>query len=390
MGNQMPMRCMTPCNPVCCAMCFQGDGTRDEDGNKTGNSSNIFANAASVLSMAAEEISLDDQLEKELASEVELWRMDTSSAAIHTNLYARDALGHGQAGLASLEGLSDHVALSVPFDHGHLRGERHVGLPPHRFLLAHDHAEHGLRSFPSGHDVRLTGLLPARHAQLALQAAGSGGGGGSLCEIGHIMEKLKEDTARSEVALSTTAPTGTSASSSSTAAAAFPPGTSDEEGDAAVGTALGDLVPGNAPVTSVPASPRGPIGSGTVAVDGGTADVPSAASAAATGLQKAQDAFTPASEVGPSSNLQVAQTAEGGLTAESTTIWMNVSSDKASSLSSSSDESTFPGFLEDPNEKDHAGEVRSWLGGHHMRGRGGSPTPEDDDSVRVRPDRSAF
>mmetsp|Transcript_124896 Transcript_124896/g.216562 ORF Transcript_124896/g.216562 Transcript_124896/m.216562 type:complete len:373 (+) Transcript_124896:250-1368(+) len=83
MGNQMPARCMVPCNPVCCAMCFHSDAGREADHeHKTGS---IFANAASVLSMAAEEISLDDHLEKELANEVELWRMETSSTAVHTN-----------------------------------------------------------------------------------------------------------------------------------------------------------------------------------------------------------------------------------------------------------------------------------------------------------------
>lgn len=83
MGNQMPARCMVPCNPVCCAMCFHSDAGRESDTeHKTGS---IFANAASVLSMAAEEISLDDHLEKELANEVELWRMETSSTAVHTN-----------------------------------------------------------------------------------------------------------------------------------------------------------------------------------------------------------------------------------------------------------------------------------------------------------------
>lgn len=77
----MPNRCMVPCNPVCCAMCFHQDTGRETDGeHKTGS---IFANAASVLSMAAEEISLDDHLEKELANEVELWRMETSSSAVH-------------------------------------------------------------------------------------------------------------------------------------------------------------------------------------------------------------------------------------------------------------------------------------------------------------------
>lgn len=62
-------------------MCFHQDaGLRETDNEHKGS---IFANAASVLSMAAEEISLDDHLEKELANEVELWRMETSSTAVH-------------------------------------------------------------------------------------------------------------------------------------------------------------------------------------------------------------------------------------------------------------------------------------------------------------------
>jgi len=99
----MPNRCMVPCNPVCCAMCFHQDAGRGDDAEHKQGS--IFANAASVLSMAAEEISLDDHLEKELANEVELWRMETSSTAVHTNdgayrtvfapLDQRDKYGYG-------------------------------------------------------------------------------------------------------------------------------------------------------------------------------------------------------------------------------------------------------------------------------------------------------
>jgi hypothetical protein len=64
-------------------MCFHQDTGRETDGeHKTGS---IFANAASVLSMAAEEISLDDHLEKELANEVELWRMETTTTTMHAS-----------------------------------------------------------------------------------------------------------------------------------------------------------------------------------------------------------------------------------------------------------------------------------------------------------------
>ncbi|CAE8633007.1 unnamed protein product, partial [Polarella glacialis] len=61
--------------------------TEDGDGLGLKGTGNIFANASAVLSMAAEDMedhfdnmSLDDHMEKELANEVELWRMETSSA----------------------------------------------------------------------------------------------------------------------------------------------------------------------------------------------------------------------------------------------------------------------------------------------------------------------
>lgn len=115
MGNQMPARCMAPCNPVCCAICCDHVTGRENDTeHKTGS---IFANAASVLSMAAEEISLDDHLEKELANEVELWRMETSSTAVHTNdgayrtVFA--AIGQGGHG-GGAHSIDSSSALSSP------------------------------------------------------------------------------------------------------------------------------------------------------------------------------------------------------------------------------------------------------------------------------------
>ncbi|CAE8587561.1 unnamed protein product, partial [Polarella glacialis] len=89
MGNQLPTRCVTTCNPACCVACLNPQTARTEDGDGLGlkGTGNIFANASAVLSMAAEDMedhfdnmSLDDHMEKELANEVELWRMETSSA----------------------------------------------------------------------------------------------------------------------------------------------------------------------------------------------------------------------------------------------------------------------------------------------------------------------
>merc|ERR1719237_320788 len=86
-------------------MCMHGEAGRTEDDSEpaagtagrgqgsSNKSGNIFANAASVLSMAAEEISLDDHLEKELANEVELWRMETSGPVLHKSSAFADGKG---------------------------------------------------------------------------------------------------------------------------------------------------------------------------------------------------------------------------------------------------------------------------------------------------------
>lgn len=106
-------------------MCFHQETGRESDSeHKTGS---IFANAASVLSMAAEEISLDDHLEKELANEVELWRMETSSTAVHTDSQYRTVFaGNGPQGLGgpgSLDSMeSDMEAESVGESQGRDRG----------------------------------------------------------------------------------------------------------------------------------------------------------------------------------------------------------------------------------------------------------------------------
>lgn len=113
MGNQLPSRCIAPCNPSCCAMCFHAEAA-ERDADDAHKSGNVFANAASVLSMAAEEISLDEHLEKELANEVELWRMETSSAAIHTtSLYG---VPPGEPDRRTAEGIGYGRIIGVPFE----------------------------------------------------------------------------------------------------------------------------------------------------------------------------------------------------------------------------------------------------------------------------------
>jgi len=98
MGNQLPSRCMTACNPTCCATCLQVDHVRDNDDGKQGS---VYALSRSTHTMAAEEISLDDHLEKELANEVEFWRMEKSNAG-WMQTYGADN-PNGLSGLSSLQ-----------------------------------------------------------------------------------------------------------------------------------------------------------------------------------------------------------------------------------------------------------------------------------------------
>lgn len=86
MGNQAPGLTSKCCTPVCCAMCLHEDTLKDSTAkDSTGDNSQAnFANSASALGgsdAAAEEIALDDSLEKELAQEVELWRLESTGPA---------------------------------------------------------------------------------------------------------------------------------------------------------------------------------------------------------------------------------------------------------------------------------------------------------------------
>mmetsp|Transcript_35972 Transcript_35972/g.99118 ORF Transcript_35972/g.99118 Transcript_35972/m.99118 type:complete len:394 (-) Transcript_35972:164-1345(-) len=119
MGNQLPARCAANCDPTCCAVCVDLDAGRDPDEEHHNyHKTVLFRGARADASSATEEVTIDDLLTNEVAKEVELWRMDTSSAAIL----------HGRAGLpdTSLQlpfenvrrsSGDTRVCVSHPFDH---------------------------------------------------------------------------------------------------------------------------------------------------------------------------------------------------------------------------------------------------------------------------------
>mmetsp|Transcript_12874 Transcript_12874/g.29125 ORF Transcript_12874/g.29125 Transcript_12874/m.29125 type:complete len:314 (+) Transcript_12874:171-1112(+) len=92
MGNQLQLqpRCCQPCR-----MCFLQEAGRHEHSELGRKDGGIFANSSSVLSMSSEEIHLDDHTEKELASEVELWRMETVDLRANASTTEYNAL-HAQ------------------------------------------------------------------------------------------------------------------------------------------------------------------------------------------------------------------------------------------------------------------------------------------------------
>mmetsp|Transcript_11059 Transcript_11059/g.25317 ORF Transcript_11059/g.25317 Transcript_11059/m.25317 type:complete len:323 (+) Transcript_11059:108-1076(+) len=85
MGNQVHLqpRC---CQPCCANLCFHNEGNRHEHNEVNRKDGHIFAASNAVLS--AEEITLDDHVEKELATEVELWRLETLSPTANLRLYS--------------------------------------------------------------------------------------------------------------------------------------------------------------------------------------------------------------------------------------------------------------------------------------------------------------
>lgn len=80
MWSRLPLLCVETCNPICC-LCMTPPGSGEVAGGEDGQATTgkvVFAHASSVLTNAAEEIHLGGQLDNELASEVELWRMESN------------------------------------------------------------------------------------------------------------------------------------------------------------------------------------------------------------------------------------------------------------------------------------------------------------------------
>lgn len=148
-------------------MCIHGEAGREhEEEHAQGGEhhrgkgkGSIFANAASVLSMAAEEISLDDHLEKELANEVELWRLDTSSTPVQ-----KTALGlasEGKSGLSGISTIGNNSQFLVPFADQVTPRERSTSPTLRTQVSLHNRVGGGVASRPASGTVA-TSPAPAR------------------------------------------------------------------------------------------------------------------------------------------------------------------------------------------------------------------------------------
>jgi len=352
MGNQLPAKCIVPCNPQCCALCIHGElgKAEEEDIVKDSNvrdqrqrsKGGIFANAAAVLTAGAEDavvneqrdqkdLSPNDHLERELANEVELWRMDAASVAVHRMVLTEATDATAKDGTAATA-----VGMSMPFaDARRLSRDRSVSPPLRTQVSLHDRAGAGVAdpcsvtarpfAFGSGEENRSCGDDPA-----GFVCSGSRGATASTaCEEPH-------DTGAEEGA----APT--------------------------MDDGAGFTTP-----TAVPAE----------AVAAGTGSSPPAAS-------------------------QTRGSVSGSPVTLNSMFFEGLPDDAADTREveavSSSDESTFAGFIEDPYEQQRAAEVYSWMGEspHSQRATAAyslaseSPAPHLRTtsflSEDVRPDRSPY
>lgn len=87
MGNvSVTNRCVAS---PCCAMCFQTGGNEEYSADAVRDNEteyvrhHVFANGLAVLSETGEVSHVDEMLERQLAEEVDFWRMDTTSAGVH-------------------------------------------------------------------------------------------------------------------------------------------------------------------------------------------------------------------------------------------------------------------------------------------------------------------
>jgi len=378
MGNQLPTRCVVPCNPVCCAMCMNpgrlgNESEQDFDGgggssaSANGKNGGVFANAASVLAVAAEEISLDDQLEKELANEVELWRMETSGAAIQKSLQEG-----GLRGLAGLRGQADlqtGIRFNVPFDR-----DRSLSPPSRTQVSLHDRAGLGppstartsdrkevVDSFVSTPPTRPRGsagvhartVTPIPRSEAPPMASNDADAAAGSVNWAAAAADAAAGGPKEEVSLRGRSPAREGCSSSAR----------QRQQDVPLGDADGQSDDG--------AAPRPLFGRGLPGGGGGG------------GSGTAEDIFGALNKTKEHSSVAVAGAsscvADGVLDESSErTLVCSMPTEEVSpelppqpprrehvdvEASSSSDESTFAGFIEDPLERERSAEVHVWFGG---------------------------
>lgn len=346
-----------PCNPQCCALCIHGDTGKadEEDITKEYNATQhrqrakggIFANAAAVLTAGADGAVVEErrdradlsspnhQLERELANEVELWRMDTASTAVHRMDLATTA--KSSADVAELAGTAAAAVGRMPFaDTRRTSRDRSVSPP--------------LRTQVSLHDRVGVGHTQAADPSTAVARR---------LAFGSVEDKISsgDDPTGFGCAGSRGGTTSTACEETCNPIA--------EAG--AVATADGGL--DAATPTAAPASE---------AVASARSNLPAAASPPGNGQESPAALNSMFFEGLPDDAVETREV----------------------EAVSSSDESTFAGFIEDPYEQQRAAEVYSWVADSPNSLRGDAPrvlasesTPNlrilpSLDSEYVRPDRS--
>jgi len=422
-----------PCNPVCCVNCFAGETGRENDSeHKTGS---IFANAASVLSMAAEEISLDDHLEKELANEVELWRMETTSTAVHTNDSAYRQVfapvgreGHGGHSVDSSSALSpsnggiesdlDDMPESLGESAGRDRGRGSADFAYggiRRGAASGTREGTGLSTESSGTIMRQSFSTPVTESReqtgtssLPNGAAGTAGSGEDTrwgpIEGGSVASKVPTVTQPPQ-----TAKVGEHLSNGTTPAVNAAPLLLGEGGPARANTlgaadtadsaAIGSFMAGehrvdalHDPIARAGFDPRSNTAPAAIATRMEGAREKTAPAAIATQMEAAREKSIGIQEVSTPPDGAVSHDAPRDDTQvvtpqpESTAGWLQAEADETlpneTSSLSSSEEDSFPGFIEDPLEKEmQAPAVDDIL--HNYRGPGSLPADIEDRSARV-------
>jgi len=419
-----------PCNPTCCANCInpgktatdaaetvEGEGRGQQGSALNGKGANIFANASSVLAMAAEEISLDDALEKEVANEVELWRMETSGAAFHKTLQ-ESSNSRGLNGLASVRSASS----DRQFSHfgGPFERDRSLSPPPRTQVSLHDRGGmgDGLRVGPESSAASSDSAViqtearadrfgmgmkpPARprgsagvHARTAGPMAGPAPNGDADAAAGGTSSLAAAADAagggpREQVALRGRSPLREDQQSRRHG--------DDEEDDGPLPVrlpAVGASSSGTAEEQSTTASAAAAAAAAEAAA--------ATAAAAAAAAEAATSANGPAC-LGNGETASVSPQTLAGAGASQSSAVDRLADPRRAPVEpdeelSSSDESTFAGFIEDPLDRERTGEAQSWLGAPNVAAsspdfwdaaRGTIATRDIEEGEDVRPDRSHF